>query len=190
MAAAFSDAAAEAANLALKIGSDATDAISFLAELGEELPFISPVLKTLKAIREKVETVNNNREGLGALTERCTYVTACVIVKCKRNPHSGMDITPLEDCVEAAGEFVERCRRRGKVSGVLKASSEKEELAGLHARVDRVAGDLGLSGIAIVEGKADGLKAMLVSVVGVLVVPLSFTPCSTTRRPQRTGCSA
>eukprot|EP00903_Cladosiphon_okamuranus_P018859 g17347.t1 len=66
-----SDAGAQAANLALGMGSNAADAISLAAELGEELPFISPVLKTLTAIREKVETVKSNREELKALEVSC-----------------------------------------------------------------------------------------------------------------------
>lgn len=163
MASHFSDAAADAANLALRIGSTAADAISFVTELGDELPFIRPLLKTLTAIREKVETVKNNREELKALYERCTYVTACVVVKCRQNPRSEMDVVPLEDCVgTAVWEFVERCSRRSRVWRVLKASSDKDEITRLNARVGRLTGDLGLAGIAVVEGKADDIKAMLV----------------------------
>lgn len=157
------DAAAEAAGVALKIGSFAVDTASFVVDLGEELPMIRPVLKTLKAINGKVETVKNNREGLRSLEERCTYVTACFIVKCRQRPNSEMDITPLVDCIETARKFVERCSRRSKVSRVLKASSDKEEIAGLNARVDRLTGDLGLIGIATLNGKANATKAMLVS---------------------------
>lgn len=157
------DAGAQAARLALRIGSNAADAISFVADLGEELPLLSPVLKTLKAIREKVKTVNSNREELETLEDRCTYITACVIVKCRQNSSSGMNVTPLEDCVEATLKFVERCSRRGRVSRVLKASSDRDEIAGLNAVVDRLTGDLGLAGIAVLEGKADDMKAMLVS---------------------------
>lgn len=42
---------------------------------------------------------------------------------------------------------------------MLKASSDKDEMVG---HVDRLAGDLGLAGIAVLEGKADDMKAMLV----------------------------
>ncbi len=41
----ISVAAAEAARLALKMGSAAMDTITFMAELGEELQVIKPVLK-------------------------------------------------------------------------------------------------------------------------------------------------
>ena len=163
MASHISDAAADAANLALRIGSNAADAVSFVAELGKELPFIKPLLQTLTAIREKVETVKNNRQELKALEERCTYVTACVVVKCRRNPRSEMDVTPLEGSVKDVSNFVERCCRRGRVTRVLKASSDKDEIARLNAHVGRLTGDLGLAGIAVIEGKADEIKAMLVS---------------------------
>lgn len=162
-AAVSSDAGAQAAKLALMIGSNAADAISCAADLGEELPLLSPVFKTLKAIREKVETVNSNREELKALEERCTYMTACVVVKCRRNSRSSIDVTPLKDRVEAAWKLVERCSRRGRMSRVLKASSDNDGIAALNALVDRLAGDLGLAGIAVLEGKADKMKAMLVS---------------------------
>ena len=39
----------------MKIGSAAVEAIS-CGDLGEELPLVQPVLKTLRAINEKVET--------------------------------------------------------------------------------------------------------------------------------------
>lgn len=165
MAGGSGGAAAEAGHLALKIGSNAADAISFAAELGEELPFIGPTLKTLKAVREKVETVGSNREELRALEGRCTYVTACVVVKCRQNSRSEIDVTPLKDCAEAVREFTERCSRRGMLSRVLKASRDKDEIAGLNASVDRLTGDLGLAGIAVLEGKADNMKATLVGLL-------------------------
>ena len=68
MPADLSEAGAQAASLALKMGSAAVDAITFMAGLGEELPVIEPVLKTLTAIREKVETVKSNREEAGGAT--------------------------------------------------------------------------------------------------------------------------
>lgn len=165
MATELSDAAVEAASLAVKMGSAAVDMVSFLAELGEELPVISPALKTLTAFREKAETVKSNQEELVALEQRCTYMTACVIVKCKQNPSpgSGLNVTPLKDCIEAAGKFAERCSQRGKLWRVLKASSDKDELAALNARVDRLTGDLGLAGIATVSREVADLKGSLVS---------------------------
>lgn len=57
MATKFSDAAVEAANLALKMGSAAVDMVSFIEGFGGELPVVGSVLKTLKAMRETVETV-------------------------------------------------------------------------------------------------------------------------------------
>lgn len=157
------DAAAEAAGIALKIGSAAVDAVSFMADLGEELPVVEPVLKTLKAIREKVESVKQNREDLGSLEERCTYVAACVIVKCRKHAISDVDVTPLVDCIEAARKFMDRCSRRGRVSRILSASGDKDEIARLNARVDRVTGDLGLAGIAILNRKVDDMNELLVS---------------------------
>ena len=160
-----SDVGAQAANLALRIGSNAAEATSFVTDLGAELPFLGPLLKTLKVIREKVETVRSNREELTTLEVRCTYVTACVVIKCRQNASSEIDVTPLEDCVKAVGEFVTRCVGRGKMSRLMKASSDKEEIVGLNDRVHRLAGDLGLAGIAVLEKKTDDLKAMLVSAV-------------------------
>lgn len=143
------EAAAEASKLALQIGSTAADAILFVADLGEELPIIQPVLKVLRAVRETLETVKSNQEGLAALHERCTYITACVIEKCRGSPLSEIDVTPLVNCVEEVENVVRRCSRRGRLLGALKASSDRDDIAGLNARVDRLTGDLGLAGIAI-----------------------------------------
>ena len=164
MAADISDAPAEAARLALKMGLAAADAVVFMAELGEELPVINPVLKTLRTVRETVETLKSNREELAAIEKRCTYMTACVIVKFRQNPNSGTNVGPLEECVKATEDFVVRCSRRGKVSRLLKASSDKGEIARSNARIDRLTSDLGLSGIATVFGEVADLKGLLVSV--------------------------
>eukprot|EP00903_Cladosiphon_okamuranus_P018330 g16862.t1 len=140
----------EATKLALQMGSATADAISFMADLSEELPVISPVLKTLAAAREMVKTINSNRGALEELNERCTYLTACVIHRCRQNPASGMDVSPLADCVDEFGRFVQRCNRRGRVSRVLKASRDREEIARLNGRVDELSRDLILAGVASV----------------------------------------
>lgn len=165
------EGAAEAATLALQIGSATADAISLVAELGQELPVISPVLKTLAAIRAKVESVKSNRDELKALNERCAYITARVILKCKRSPTSGMDVAPLADCVGGVEKFVGRCSRRGRISRVLKASSDREEIAKLNARVDQLSGDLGLAGIATLVSFSLDLPELRVSLA--VCVPLT-----------------
>lgn len=165
MATDFSDAAAEAARIAAKMGSVAVDVVSFMTELGEEVPVIQPVLKSLIKIRETAEAVESNREELEALHKRCTYITAFFITKRRRNTSSELDVTPVEDCIEEVKKFVERCRRRGRMSRILKASRDKGEIAGLNERIDRVAVDLGLAGLATLEGKTDGVRDMLVSCV-------------------------
>lgn len=108
----------------------------------------SDLLHLMSRAQKKVETVKSNREGLEALSERCAYITACAIVKCRQNSASEMDVTPLAECVEGVGNFVGRCSRRGRLSRVLKASDDREEIAGLNARVDQLTGDLALAGIA------------------------------------------
>lgn len=147
MAAELADATAEAAKIASKMGSAAADAILFVADLGEELPFLQPVLGTLRIIREKVETAKSNPEDLTALHQRCTFITACFIVKC-RNGSSDLDVSPLEDCVNAVGKFVERYRERGKISRVLKAIGDKGDMLRLKERLRDLEGDLSLAGIA------------------------------------------
>lgn len=154
MASDVSDAAVEAAKLAWKLGSAAADVVTFMTESSDELPLLQPALGTLAIIREKVETVQSIPEECAALGERCTYLTACVIVKCRR-VSAGFDVAPLDDCLREVAKFVERCGRRGRVSRVLKASHDKAEIARFNASLDRLAGDLGLAGIATVEQKVD-----------------------------------
>lgn len=155
MAADLSDAAAKAAKLALDMGSPPADAIAVMADVGEELPFLEPALKTIKAIREKTAdtALKRNREELAALEERCTYITACVVEKHRLMPTSERDVTPLQNCVEAVESFVELCGRDSESRHDLKDSDDKDEIAALNARVDRLADDLQLAGIATTEGK-------------------------------------
>ncbi|CAM9129863.1 unnamed protein product [Ectocarpus sp. 12 AP-2014] len=141
-------------------GTVASDVLVFLTEASDGLPVIETVLKTLKTVREKVATLKNNREELAALHQRCTYITGCVIARCRKSS-SGLNATPLMECVNAVGAFVERCSRRGMVSRVLKATDDKDEIAGLKQRLEDLEGDLRLAGIATVGGKVEDLKALL-----------------------------
>lgn len=162
MAAAVGDAASEAAKLALKMGSAAADVVSFMTELGEELPLLKPALATLALIRQKAETVQSIPEESAALHERCTYLMASVVVKCRR-VSSDTNVAPLDACVKEVAKCIERCGKRGRVSRVLKAAHDKAEMARLNASLDRLSGDMGLAGIATVEQKVD---TILVSQVG------------------------
>lgn len=65
----FKGAAAEAECLAHEIGSNAADAILFVAKHGEELPFVGPMSNMLQAIGETTETVKSNRKELIAPKE-------------------------------------------------------------------------------------------------------------------------
>lgn len=149
----LSDAAAKAAKLALEMGSAGMDAIAVMADLSEELPFLEPVLGTIKGIRDKVENVKRNRQELIALEERCTYFTACVVEKQRLMPTSEKDVTPLKNCVEAVEAFTVLCGRSNWFGKLLNAYGDKDEIAGLNARVDRLAGDLQLAGIVSLDGK-------------------------------------
>lgn len=150
-----------AAKCAREVSSAAVDAVSFVAELGEGLPLFQPVLKTLTAIRENVKTVISNREDLAALRERCAYITACVIVKFRKGS-SELDVAPLEDCIRAAGTLVDHCGRRGKLLRVVKASSDRGEIAALNTRIRALESDMGLAGISVVGRKIDDLKTIMV----------------------------
>ncbi|CAN0402751.1 unnamed protein product, partial [Ectocarpus sp. 8 AP-2014] len=114
----------------------------------------------LTAIREKVKTVTSNREDLAALRERCAYITACVIVKFRKGS-SELDVAPLEDCIRAAAALVEHCGRRGKLLRVLKASSDRGEIAALNTRIRALESDIGLAGITVVGRKIDDLKTVV-----------------------------
>lgn len=158
------DAAVEAAKLVLEMGSHVVEFGSLLAEFGG-VPGVGGALKMLTAFRRSVEAVQSNRKELRALEQRCTYMTACVIVKLRQStisPSSGPDVTPLAKCVEAAGKFAERCTQRNWAWKWLKANSDKDELKELNESLDRLRGDLGLAEIATVFGEVTDLKGMLV----------------------------
>lgn len=81
-----------------------------------------------------------------------------------------MDVTPLKNCVEAVKAFVDICAEknwRGRFRRVFKASDDKDEIAELNARVDRLAGDLQLAGIVTAVGTINNLKAFVVGCVFV-----------------------
>ncbi|CAM9267893.1 unnamed protein product [Ectocarpus fasciculatus] len=157
---ALNDVAAETTKLAVKIGSAAVDGITVMAGLCEELPAVEPLLKTLRIIRETMETVKSNREKLAALDERCTYLTANVVVRCRQNiPASEIDVFHLEQCINTVGKLVDACSERGKVSRVFKAKEVDREINGLNVRLDSLTSDMGLAGVATAIVKIDKIAA-------------------------------
>lgn len=82
-----------------------SEGFSLMADIRTELPCISPVLKTVLSIQQKVDWANFLRDELEALRERCIFFTACAIVHCKRNgsvDSSLIDVTPLVELLEKA----------------------------------------------------------------------------------------
>ena len=183
MTADLRDAAAEATRLALAMGSDAPDAISFVAKLCSKFPLVAPVLETLKSIREKLDDLKAKKEELVALNKTCTGIAAAVVVKCQlaSRQSSQMDVAPLEECLEALEVFVERFGRRGKLSTVLNATSDKNEILKLHQRVGSLPGVMGLASILAV------FKGVLVSQSKVKLVSSNCLFCVKSSTPSETS---
>lgn len=161
------EAASEAATIALKMGSAAKDLSSFAADFGEEFPLIGPVVKTLQAVREKVETVRHNKEELDKLQERCAYFMACVIAKHRRSS-SEIDLSPLVERLKELDDLANRCSGRrliDKFKRVVNAQDINTQISDLHGRISDLRGDLSLVGIVKVEGKVDDMKELLESLV-------------------------
>ncbi|CAN0371372.1 unnamed protein product [Ascophyllum nodosum] len=153
----------EAVNLAVRIGSATVNLASVVAELSEELPMASTVLKTLKAIHSKVETVKSNKEKITTLKERCDYITACVIVKHKRFPSFATDIAPLEQCLLDVEQFVERYSRRRLISRFFLSRKDRKDIQSLDRRLGDVRDDMGLASNATLEACILGLSAQMIT---------------------------
>lgn len=155
----------EAMELAMEMGSDTADAMSLVADLVDEFPFVGPILKTLKALRDTADTVTSNREELAALQERCAYLTACAIAEQRRRHSSSeiIDVSPLVEVVNDVERLAERCGRRGRFQRVMKAGRDKGAMDALHRRLGALTGDMGLAGTVVVEGKVDHITKLMVS---------------------------
>lgn len=154
------NAVSEAARLALRIGWVTADTASALADVGEGLPWVGGLLTVVRTIRDKVDTAISNKSELKELQERCTYLTACVIVRCRQSS-SEINVSPLVDCVTHVQRVVEGCSRRGRFTRVIKSKEDKDEIAELHGRLGKLTRDMGLAGVVVVEGKVDNLNGLL-----------------------------
>lgn len=65
---------------------------SLLADLRKEVPSVAPVLVALQAVQEQVDSAKSNKKELIALRDRCTYLTACVIVKFRWDDDSNVGV--------------------------------------------------------------------------------------------------
>ena len=120
--------------LILNTGSTAIDVAALVSEVGREMPMASAVLTAFLAVQNNFETVRANKENLEGLRERCSYLTASVVQKC-RGSSIGLNLTPLEDCLRDVAEVVKRCGGRNNMMKVLKAASDKGEIENLNKRL-------------------------------------------------------
>lgn len=98
------------------------------------------------------------------MQDRCSYLTACVIVKLQQSS-SMLDVAPLVECVEEVERLVGQCGRRGRFGRVIKAEHDKHEIANLHGRMGHLTQDMGLGGIVVVHGKVDNLVGTLENLI-------------------------
>lgn len=181
--------AAEAARLALAMSppsaeSDTSSLMPLVSNLCKELPSMQPVLESLKATRRHLDAVKENMEALEALQERCTFVTACVVVRCRHSSSSKqavvVDVSPLVGCVEEIERLGNCCggggggggsgdgRERCPTPWGLGVEVVKEEIERLRSRVGVMTRDMGLADDATVERKVDDLSGLLVSFLSIL----------------------
>lgn len=157
------EAAEMAYRIAQDIGSTVVEISRFLDDF-DGAPVVGEVLKTLKAVREKVEMVQDNQEELKTLEARCTYITACVIVKSTQNSSPAIDVAPLQKCVEAAEELVDHCSRQGRCRGCFHASRTKDKIVRLTKDIGAAEQDSSLVGIFRMISTVDHTNEMVVSV--------------------------
>lgn len=177
------DVATEAAKLALKMGSSASDLASFPTDLGEEFPWAGAMLKTLAVIRTK-EEVANTSGGAGleattttmALLQRCTAMVASAIVERTRAP-TELDVTPLVECLAEVDNLMGHCRgrRRAMATGIRKRirfednnKGDERIAANLHTRMADLARKMGLVNIVEVERKVRNSDIKTLSYIGAL----------------------
>lgn len=115
------------------------------------------MLVILNKIRVMVDTAKHNKKELVVLQERCTYVTACIITKCKQCP-SQVDVKSLidrveeivEEIVEEARRLIDRCGQRGLIWRGVKAKDDEVDIAELHRRIGDLTADTRLVDIVAV----------------------------------------
>lgn len=133
----FQDNLIDATKQILNIGLTAIDVAVLVAVVGREVPIASAVLEAFIAVHNMVEMVRTNKEDLVALRDRCSYLTACVIEKCRR-PSTALNLKPLEECLHETTKVIKRCGGRNRVIRVLKASSDRCEIEKMNTRMDRL----------------------------------------------------
>lgn len=168
------DDALSAADVARRMGSTAADIVSFIADLGEELPVLSPALKTMKVIREYIEATEGNKGDVEMLVGRCSYIVACVIVKCRRDS-SAISIDRLAEWMKKVEAFVGRYSRHGRVWKFLRAKALRQEICDLNWRITDLTSDAGLAATAVVEGKVDVMNNRLATLMDCPVSMMSET---------------
>lgn len=152
----------EIARLTLEIGSTAVDVASLVADCGENLPYVSFALNTLKAIHAKIETVRSNKKELSFLAWRCDLLMGTFMVK-RQGGSSGNELERhMKECFKEVHQLVDRCSERRWCCSFLRATRDKDTINSLRERIRDLADDLGLVNIYNMIDKLDDFKGKLV----------------------------
>lgn len=126
-------------------------------ELGEATPIVAPTLVSLKMVGEMLEDVRRNKERLEELHGRCVVITTYVIIRCNTGG-SKIDVTPLEDCVQALRGLAARVSVRGTFAGVAKYRPDKTVIEGLRDRIEGLVPAMELTGVVRISEQLETVR--------------------------------
>ena len=129
------------------------DDVEIEKNLGDVLPIIESILKTLKAIHGKIETVRENKEEIRLLADRCDYLAISAILQCKVDP-SVRDLKYLNCGVFDLDQLVDKCNELRRF--------DWDEMGKLEGRIDGLIQDASLDGVAALRCDLHELKGTLV----------------------------
>lgn len=118
--------------------------------LGEEVPLIGMVCKTVVKVRSVVDTTRSNRQELAALTARCERLTGDVVTKWVEEKSSPFDLDALLKCLKDVKRLAEQCSYRGCMSWAIRCAHTNDiagQIKSLNDRISDIVADYTLAGV-------------------------------------------
>lgn len=157
MAANVRTTAFQVATIASQLLLSTASVVKEVATLTKEFPWVGPAIKTLNAIQEMADATERNKEQLARLCERCAYIMAGVVIKCQRTPNR-MDVQPLMKHLDDVETLMKRCGHQGKMKNFRDRDKIKSDIAKLYGKMGDLIGDMGLTGIVMLDTKVEELQ--------------------------------
>eukprot|EP00752_Nemacystus_decipiens_P007264 g6502.t1 len=130
-------------------------------EVGAATPVVAPLCVALRDVKGVIDGASRNGEELQELRALCETITVHAIDRVKTSNIPGLDVGPLQQCVDKLEEVAKRYHDRSWLARLAQYRRDGDDIQRLRKRLENVVPAMGLAGVVDNREKLDQILALL-----------------------------